>query len=103
MSDRIAVMHRGRLQQFATPQEIYEAPRNRFVAEFIGVCNLLEGRGAGRDGATVLLRTDAGDLVPIAAPEGRRPGEGTRVVAAIRPEKLHFRTAGPAVAGGPCP
>ena len=100
MSDRIAVMQRGRLQQFATPQEIYEAPRNRFVAEFIGVCNFLEGRVAGRDGSALLLRTDAGDLVPIAAPEGRSPGEGTRVVAAIRPEKLHFRTAGPGAAGG---
>jgi len=100
MSDRIAVMQRGRLQQFATPQEIYEAPRNRFVAEFIGVCNFLEGRVAGRDGSALLLRTDAGDLVPIAAPEGRSPGEGTRVVASIRPEKLHFRTAGPGAAGG---
>ena len=51
MSDRIAVMQRGRLQQFATPQEIYEAPRNRFVAEFIGVCNFLKGGwpdGTGR-------------------------------------------------------
>ena len=96
MSDRIAVMHRGRLQQFATPQEIYEAPRNRFVAEFIGVCNFLEGRVAGRDGAAVLVRTDGGDLVPVAAPEGRSPGEGTRVVAAIRPEKRHFRSPGAA-------
>ena len=101
MSDRIAVMHRGRLQQFGTPQEIYEAPRNRFVAEFIGVCNFLEGRVIGRDGATVMLRTDGGTPVRIAAPvEGSPPVEGGRVVAAIRPEKLILQAAGPGSEGG---
>jgi spermidine/putrescine ABC transporter ATP-binding subunit len=100
MSDRIAVMHQGRLQQFATPQEIYEAPRNRFVADFIGVCNFLEGRVSGRDGAALLLRTDAGDLVCVAAPaEGSPPDEGARVVATLRPEKLVVRAGKPVVAG----
>lgn len=52
MSDRIAVMHEGRLQQFASPGEIYDRPANRFVAGFVGEGNFLEGTimpdGAGR-------------------------------------------------------
>jgi spermidine/putrescine ABC transporter ATP-binding subunit len=99
MSDRIAVMHQGRLQQVGTPPEIYESPQNRFVAEFIGVCNFLEGRVAARKGATVLLRLDDGGLVPAAVAADAAPAEGTRVVATVRPEKLVLRAAGPAPAG----
>ena len=88
----------GALQQFATPQEIYEAPRNRFVADFIGVCNFLEGRVSGRDGAALLLRTDAGDLVRVAG-DGSPPDEGARVVATLRPEKLVVRVGKPLAAG----
>jgi len=42
LSDRIAVMNAGRIEQIGRPQEIYERPRNRFVAQFLGACNLLE-------------------------------------------------------------
>jgi spermidine/putrescine ABC transporter ATP-binding subunit len=98
MSDRIAVMHQGRLQQVGTPQAIYESPQNRFVAEFIGVCNFLEGRVAGREGAALLLRLDDGALIPAAAEAV--PAEGTRVVAAVRPEKLVLEAAGPVTARG---
>lgn len=45
MSDRIAVMHNGRIEQIGAPTEIYEKPRTRFVADFIGEINLLEERG----------------------------------------------------------
>ncbi|WP_330390802.1 ABC transporter ATP-binding protein [Rhodobacter xanthinilyticus] len=48
MSDRIAVMSAGRVQQVGTPREIYEAPVNRFVADFIGETNLIESRSRGR-------------------------------------------------------
>jgi ABC-type Fe3+/spermidine/putrescine transport system ATPase subunit len=100
MSDRIAVMHRGRLQQFGTPQQIYESPRNRFVADFIGVCNFLEGRVTGREGTTLMFRTEGGTLVRIGAPvEGSPPEQGARVVAAIRPEKLVVQAGVPAGAG----
>ena len=114
LSDRIAVMHQGRLQQVGTPQEIYESPHNRFVADFIGVCNFLEGRVAGREGATLLLRLDDDALVAVAATRSTPaagsgpavtsqtpaeglgvPGEGTRVVAAVRPEKLILTAGGP--------
>jgi putative spermidine/putrescine transport system ATP-binding protein len=89
MSDRIAVMDQGQLQQVGTPQEIYELPQNRFVADFIGVCNFLEARIAGRDGSTVLLRLDDGALLPAAVMAGKAvPAEGKQVVIAVRPEKL---------------
>src|SRR5439155_299297 len=45
LSDRVAIMNRGRLEQLGTPEEIYGAPRSRFVAEFVGLSNFLEGRG----------------------------------------------------------
>ena len=96
MSDRIAVMHLGRLQQVGTPQEIYESPQNRFVAEFIGVCNFLDGRVAALEGKTVLLRLDDGGLVSAAVAAGAPPVEGALVVAAVRPEKLVLKAGGPA-------
>ncbi len=95
LSDRIAVMHQGRLQQLGAPHEIYEAPRNRFVAEFIGVCNFLEGRVVGREAGTLILRTEGGALVRAHAADARdAPAEGARVVAAVRPEKLTLRAPG---------
>jgi spermidine/putrescine ABC transporter ATP-binding subunit len=93
MSDRIAVMNQGRLYQYGTPQEIYEAPQDRFVAEFIGVCNFLEGRVEGREPGTLLVRMDAGGLMRLAGDGG--PPTGARVVAAVRPEKLAVRAACP--------
>jgi ABC-type Fe3+/spermidine/putrescine transport system ATPase subunit len=96
MSDRIAVMHQGRLQQVGTPQEIYEAPQNRFVADFVGLCNFLDGTLAGRDGAMARVALDAGGLVAAAVPEGVAvPTEGSRVTLAVRPEKLAVESDAP--------
>ncbi len=63
VADRIGVMDRGRLIQVATPAEIYEQPNSRWVADFIGDVNLIEGRvvGAGADGTTV-ASADAGQV-----------------------------------------
>jgi putative spermidine/putrescine transport system ATP-binding protein/spermidine/putrescine transport system ATP-binding protein len=89
MSDRIAVMHDGRLQQFGPPQEIYESPRNRFVADFIGVCNFLESRVSGRDNPNIVVMLENGKSAAASLPAGMAaPGEGARVVTAVRPEKL---------------
>jgi spermidine/putrescine ABC transporter ATP-binding subunit len=99
MSDRIAVMHQGRLQQVGSPQEIYESPQNRFVAEFIGVCNFLDGRVAARQGNTVLVRLDDGGLASAMVSAGTMPVEGSRVVAAVRPEKLILTAGGPPTTG----
>jgi len=96
MSDRIAVMNQGRLQQVGTPQEIYEAPKNRFVADFVGVCNFLECRVARRENQTVLVSLDDGAMVRAAvSAEVAVPAQGTRVVLAVRPEKVAIEVARP--------
>jgi putative spermidine/putrescine transport system ATP-binding protein len=77
MSDRIAVMNAGRIEQVGTPAEIYDRPRTRFVAEFIGEIDLFEGR---MDGGRFVV--DDGRALP--APDGTS-GPAT---LAIRPEKL---------------
>jgi putative spermidine/putrescine transport system ATP-binding protein len=87
MSDRVAVMQRGRVEQVGTPAELYEAPVNRFVADFLGESNFLDAQvvrptGDGRH----LARTRGGvELQGVGAGLIR---EGQPVTAAVRPEKL---------------
>jgi ABC-type Fe3+/spermidine/putrescine transport system ATPase subunit len=81
VSDRLAVMDRGTIAQFATPQDIYEAPANPFVAKFLGGFSLLTGRAEAdafhADGGTTKLRhrasTVTGDAVLVVRPEDGRP------------------------------
>jgi spermidine/putrescine transport system ATP-binding protein len=80
MSDRIAVMDRGRLLQVGTPADVYDRPRTRFVADFIGDSNLLDAEVL--DDASMRLA----DGTVIRVVSDRRPG--ARVTVAIRPEKL---------------
>jgi ABC-type Fe3+/spermidine/putrescine transport system ATPase subunit len=69
MSDRIALMRQGRIEQVGTPREIYDRPRSRYVAGFIGETNLLKGEIAGSPGM-VSLRPEAITLVEGAVPAG---------------------------------
>jgi spermidine/putrescine transport system ATP-binding protein len=99
MSDRIAVMNRGVVEQLASPEEVYERPRTEFVAGFIGVSNLLPGRVESVNGEHVELRLDSGPTVR-ATGEGARRGD--RCHAVVRPEKLQVaRVEEPAPAGRP--
>jgi spermidine/putrescine ABC transporter ATP-binding subunit len=83
LSDRIAVMNRGRLQQVALPRELYEHPANAFVADFVGESNVLFGRvAAARDGVLEITLDDGQRLIA----KGNMPA-GTRVGALIRPER----------------
>lgn len=85
MSDRIAIMQSGKILQASTPNEIYERPQNRFVAEFIGSTNLLAGEVVAADGNGCQVRT--GNLVISCAPQpGVRVGQP--VTLAIRREKI---------------
>jgi len=84
MSDRIAVLHRGRLEQFAPPQEIYARPATRFVAGFVGEVNFLPAT-IDADGRTALVH-DLEVRVPLAANGPLAPG--TRVTVSLRPEHL---------------
>jgi spermidine/putrescine transport system ATP-binding protein len=85
MSDRIAVMHRGVIEQLGRPEEVYERPRTRFVAGFIGVSNLLAGTVEDVNGDVVDVRLDRGPTVRTRG-DGMRRGE--RCHAVVRPEKL---------------
>jgi spermidine/putrescine ABC transporter ATP-binding subunit len=87
LSDRIAVMSHGKTLQIDRAAALYEAPRSRAVAEFIGSMNLLEGRLTGKEGG--LAKVDAGPLGMLAARiEAPLPAMGSTVSVAIRPEKL---------------
>jgi spermidine/putrescine transport system ATP-binding protein len=97
MSDRIAVMNRGVIEQMAGPEEIYERPRTTFVAGFIGVSNLMPGEVVSANGDQPSLRLDAGPTVRTVDLRGAEAGE--RVHAVVRPEKLGLERgdgAGPA-------
>jgi spermidine/putrescine transport system ATP-binding protein len=83
MSDRIAVMSEGVLQQCGTPEEIYERPANAFVAGFIGISNLLPGQVEDHG-----VRLQTGQLIPAAVDAGIRAG--TTVFVCVRPEKLRI-------------
>ena len=88
MSDRIVVMNEGRVEQDGTPQELYHHPANRFVANFIGDTNLIEGKVIERQGGELLLDWQ-GVLLRGAAQKGT-PGPGERANASLRPENIRI-------------
>jgi spermidine/putrescine transport system ATP-binding protein len=88
MSDRIAVMRAGKIEQLGNPEELYERPTTAFVSGFLGVSNLLAGELAGRDNGWAAVKLSSGAMVraPAAAAEGIASGGAVRV--GVRPEKL---------------
>ena len=94
MSDRIAVINEGKVQQLAGPTTLYETPANRFVAGFIGQTNVFSGTVEAADGDKVTLRTREGLRVEAVAREQAPPKEGEESHAAVRPEKVRFGESG---------
>jgi spermidine/putrescine transport system ATP-binding protein len=90
MSDRIAVMNEGKVQQVADPATLYELPKNRFVASFIGQTNVFSGTVESASPARLTLRTRAGSSIEAVAPEGETVEAGSEAHAAVRPEKVRF-------------
>jgi putrescine transport system ATP-binding protein len=86
MADRIGIMHQGKLVQVGTPAEIYEAPRTRWVAEFIGEVNLFEGQIATFADGIAAIDTPAGRLMVRAD----AAHVGDKVSVAVRPEKVRI-------------
>jgi spermidine/putrescine transport system ATP-binding protein len=86
MSDRIAVMSDGKILQLGTPAEIYERPRNRFVADFIGQTNFLDGTLARMDGDIAEVQFPGGGIVRGRVPPGEAPAGA--VTLAVRPERV---------------
>ena len=95
LSHRIAVMNRGRVEQVDEPDKLYGLPRTRFVADFIGTCNLLAGPVARADGGTVAI--EVADLGTVHVASGATPAVGSDGAAALRPEKV--RIAAPGASG----
>ena len=99
MSDRIAVMNDGRVEQIGTPQEIYHSPTSIFVANFIGVANLIPAVVRDMEGADATVLVAGSHPVPV--PRGEqtlRPG--SRATVMVRPERLRLSPAAPADGSG---
>jgi putrescine transport system ATP-binding protein len=100
VADRIGVMDRGRLIQVATPPEIYEQPNSRWVADFIGEVNLIEGRLIEADPKrTIVMSADTGRIEAPAASDAK-PGD--TVWVAVRPEKVRIASEPAAAATSHC-
>lgn len=94
VAGRIGVMDAGRLEQVATPRELYEAPHSRWIAEFVGDINIFEGELGSREGNRLMISTKDAGTISVAEP--RQPVTKAAVCVAIRPEKVKLSRRGPA-------
>lgn len=93
MSDRIAVMNKGRIEQLGPAEALYEAPRTKFVGSFLGTCNFLEAIVIKRTSNGALVKTSAGELrVEFCNPAPAAAGKD-KFTLAIRPEKVTLKEA----------
>ena len=94
LSTRIAIMHAGRFAQVGTPREIYEYPKTRYAADFIGTINMFEGIVAGSAGSGLSIRCEeTGTELQVNHDE--QLGTGTPVCVAVRPEKIMITKEAP--------
>lgn len=89
MSDRIAVMNEGNLEQIASPEEIYEKPKTKFVADFIGETNLIEGKVSSIENEKALLEIGQSKNIKV---EDLGFSIGEFVCIAVRPERLKIKS-----------
>ena len=92
MSDRIAVMRHGRIEQIGAPEDIYEKPATEFVAGFLGASNLLDGEVKDSDGSEATVLLSSGDV--IAVPADRLDAPSQKVKVGVRPEKIRLEHDG---------
>jgi putative spermidine/putrescine transport system ATP-binding protein len=90
LADRVALLNRGKLEQFAPPTEIYDRPASLFVNTFVGTANVLEGTVDAPDGANYRIDLDVGGSILATSPGPLSPG--TRVKICLRPEALVITT-----------
>jgi spermidine/putrescine transport system ATP-binding protein len=88
MSDRLVVMNAGRIEQLGSPREVYEHPRTRFVAGFIGTSNLLNGTVRTIDGTTAVLETAPEENLVVADASRADASVGKMLDLTVRPEKI---------------
>ena len=98
LSHQVAVMNQGRIQQIGSPREIYERPQNKFVADFVGTTNFVDGTVVARDAAadTYVIETEMG---PLHSSSVDAVHVGDKVVLSIRPEDVQLTEEQPAVRG----
>ena len=85
MSDKIAVMNKGMIEQYGTPEEIYENPRTEFVATVLGYSNLVRGTVEGQEGDSILVDSNFGQ---IRMPKKDGLSGGSKILASVRPERM---------------
>lgn len=90
IADRILVLRDGKIEQIGSPLEVYKRPRNRFVSEFIGVTNVIEGEILRVGAGEAFVRTVIGDFQGVLANPENEPEEGATVKISIRPEAFHL-------------
>jgi iron(III) transport system ATP-binding protein len=102
LSDRIAVIDRGRITQIGSPQDIYFRPANPFVARFVGATNLLTGRLLGSANGKAAVEVLSGRQIQCLVPQGI--DDPASISVSIRPESIRLiaRDAGTAAAGENC-
>lgn len=98
MADRVVIMSRGKIEQIGTPQEIYHAPRNRFVAEFLGSANIFTGTLVEMSGGHWTVRTDYGTF-PVRAVADLDKSVGAPVSFIVSAENMRIGEAGASGAG----
>ncbi|MBD2460349.1 ABC transporter ATP-binding protein [Oscillatoria sp. FACHB-1407] len=91
LSDRMAVMHNGQVEQVGSPSEIYDRPTSRFVAQFIGKANFLTGKVTQVDASVAVVEVN-GVLIRATIP-GDKPPVGETVTVMIRPERIQVNAA----------
>jgi len=103
MSDRIAVMNNGRIEQIGSPTELYDQPQTRFVASFLGESNFLDGRLSGSDAQGSVVTIEGVGAVRVPGQSGSSnsssSSQGNQVTIAVRPEKIVFSDDAPMVDG----
>jgi spermidine/putrescine transport system ATP-binding protein len=98
MSDRIAVMNKGRYEQLGDPEVLYEKPQTRFVAGFLGVSNLLPATTDGSDSSYVGLKLSDGS--PVRVPKALLDGRTGEIALGVRPEKIRLHEPSDTVPAG---
>lgn len=98
MSDRVALINQGRVEQCGRADELYHRPATPFAAEFLGGANVLDATAVGRDGNTMTVRV--GDVVELRLPSARWPDGAARAKVAVRAEKIRLSVAPPAEGQG---
>ncbi|WP_127900094.1 ABC transporter ATP-binding protein [Solirhodobacter olei] len=95
MSDRLAVMANGKIEQVGPPDQVYDSPATEFVAGFLGASNMMSGDIEGESGANVSVRLAGGQVLLV--PSARLQGRGPRIRLGVRPEKILVLPSGESV------